>query len=131
MAIQLGTTYRNALLDQFETTVSTSPRLWIFTGAQSANCAAADPAGTLVNMLLPADWMTAASNGSKIILGSWTTTATGAGTAASFRIKDSGSTCHMQGSVGQGSGDMSLDNTNIASGQTVTVTAFSLTAPGV
>lgn len=131
MAIQLGTTYRNALLDQFETSAGTSPRLWIFTGAQPANCAAADPAGTLVNMLLPSDWMAVASAGSKVMAGSWTTTATGAGTAASFRIKDSASACHMQGTVGQGSGDLSLDNTNIASAQTVTVTAFSLTAPGV
>ena len=131
MALQFGLTYRAAMLDQLETTVGVSPRLWIFSGAQPANCAAADPSGSLVNMLLPSDWMNVASSGSKGMLGSWTATAGGAGTGLTFRLKDSGSVCHMQGSVGQGSGDLSLDNTNIAVGQTVTVTTFTLTAPGV
>ena len=131
MAIQLGTTYRNALLDQFETTAGLLPRLIIFSGSVNSNCAAADPSGSLVNMALPSDWMNAASGGSKTLLGTWSATATVAGTAASFRVKDSSaSAVHMQGTVGQGSGDLSLDNTNIAVGQTVTVTSFSLTAPG-
>jgi hypothetical protein len=61
--------------------------------------------------------------------GSWSASASGAGVAASFRVYDTpGTTCHMQGAVGQGSGDLSLDNTNIASGQTVTVNTFQLTA---
>jgi hypothetical protein len=33
----------------------------------------------------------------------------------------------MQGTVGQGSGDLSLDNTVVADGQTITVTAFTIT----
>jgi hypothetical protein len=35
--------------------------------------------------------------------------------------------CKAQGSCGIGTGDLQLDNTNIAVGQTVTVTAFTLT----
>ena len=55
------------------------------------------------------------------------------GTAAHFEIMDSGgTTCHMQGTVTAtgGGGDMEIDNTSIATGQQVTVTAFTLTAGG-
>jgi hypothetical protein len=130
MAVQLSTTARNARLDQIETTLSTAPLLRIFTGAQPANCAAADSGTKLVEMTLPSDWMNAASSGSKTLLGSWSSTGITPGTAAHFRIKDStGTTCHIQGSVtltGSG-GDMTLDNTNIATSQVVTVNTFTLT----
>jgi hypothetical protein len=33
----------------------------------------------------------------------------------------------MQGSVGQGTGDLSLDNTTISNGQTITINTFTLT----
>lgn len=128
MAVQLSVTMRNNRLDQFESTVGTAARLKIFSGAVPANCAAADPAGPLATLVLPSDWMNAASGGQKTLLGSWTATASGSGTAQSFRIYDSGvTTCHCQGTCATGSGDLSLDNASITSGQTVTVTAFSLT----
>lgn len=128
MSLQLSTTIRNNRLDQIEATIGTSAKLYIYSGAVPANCAAADPAGLLVTMNLPSDWMNAAGSGQKTLLGSWTGTASGTGTAQSFRIKDSGgTTCGMQGTVGQGSGDLSLDNASIVSGQTVNVTSFTLT----
>jgi hypothetical protein len=129
MALQQSVTVRNARLDSIETTVGTAPILKIFSGAVPANCAAADPAGALVSMTLPSDWMSNAASGSKAKSGTWSATASGSGTAASWRLYDStGTTCHLQGTCGQGSGDLSLDNTNIASGQTVTVNTFSITA---
>jgi hypothetical protein len=81
-------------------------------------------------MTLPSDWMAAASGGTKAKLGTWEdTSADDTGVAAHFRIFDTpGTTCHMQGSVGQGSGDLSLDNTSIVATQSVTITAFTLTA---
>lgn len=131
MAIQLSTTVRNARLDTIETTISTAPILEIRTGAQPANCAAADSGTLLASMTLPSDWMAAAASGSKALSGSWNdASANNTGTAAHFRIKDSGgSTCHMQGSVTatSGGGDIELNNTSIASGQSVTITAFNLT----
>lgn len=133
MAIQLGTTYRNAAADQFETSVGTAPKLQIRTGAQPANCAAADSGTLLCELTLPSDWLAAASGGAKVLAGSWTGTGAAAGTAAHFRVKDSaGTTCHMQGSVTAtgGGGDMTLDNTSIASAQTVTITSFTLTVGG-
>lgn len=128
MAIQLSTTMRNNRLDQFESTVGTAARLKIFSGAVPANCAAADPAGLLATLVLPSDWMNAAAGGQKTLLGTWSVAASGSGTAQSFRIYDSGvTTCHCQGTAATGSGDLSLDNASISSGQTVTITAFTLT----
>jgi hypothetical protein len=134
MALQFSTTYRNNMLDSFETTVSTSAKLEIFSGSAPANCGTADSGTKLVSMTLPADYMASASGGSKALSGSWSAAAIATGTAGYFRIKDSaGTTCHMQGTVTAtgGGGDMTLDNTSIATGQTVTVTTFTLTAPGV
>lgn len=129
MALQESVAVRNARLDSIETTVGTSPVMKLFTGAVPANCAAADPAGALVSITLPSDWMANASSGSKAKSGSWSATASASGTAASFRVYDSAvTTCHVQGTVGQGSGDLSLDNAAIVSTQTVTISTFTLTA---
>lgn len=128
MSLQYSVAVRNARLDAIETTIGTAAKLKLFTGTVPANCAAADPAGTLCTLTLPSDWAAAASSGSKALAGSWTGTASGTGTAASFRIYASdGTTCGMQGTVGQGSGDLSLDNSAIVSGQTITISTYTLT----
>jgi hypothetical protein len=132
MTIQLSTNVRNARLDAIETVIGTAPRLVIYTGAQPANCAAAASGTVLATIVLPSDWMNAASSGSKTLLGSWTVAASGTGTAAHYRIYDSTvTTCHLQGSVTAtgGGGDMTVDNTSIAAGQTVTVTSYALNEP--
>lgn len=128
MAIQLSVAARDDRLDAIETTVGTAAGLRIFTGAQPANCAAADSGTKLVEMALPSDWAAASASGTKGLLGTWQdASADAAGTAAHFRLYDSTfTTCHMQGTVGQGSGDLSLDNTTIAAGQTVTITQFDM-----
>lgn len=133
MAIQLGTTLRNNMVGQYETTVGTTPKLQIRTGAQPANCAAADSGTLLCELTLPSDWMTAASSGSISLNGSWTGTGAAAGTAAHYRLKDStGATCHEQGSVTAtgGGGDLTLDNTSIAASQAVSVTSWTRTQSG-
>ncbi len=131
MSLQFSTTLRNAIGDVVESTIGTAPTLEIRTGAAPANCGTADSGTVLATMTLPSDWMAAASGGAKAIAGTWEDlTADATGTAAHFRIKQ-GATCHMQGTCGMGSGDLQLDNTSIATGQKVTITAFTLTAPGV
>jgi hypothetical protein len=76
--------------------------------------------------------MAAASGGSKAKSGTWEdTSADATGTAGHFRLYASdGVTVHAQGTVTAtgGGGDMTLDNTSIASGQAVTVTTFTITA---
>ena len=132
MALQFSAAVRNAMLDVIESTIGVSAVLKIRTGAAPADVATADSGTVLATLNLPSDWMAAASTGTKAKSGTWQdTSADAAGTAAHFRIYASdGTTPHIQGTVGQGSGDLSLDNTNIASGQQVTVTTFTLTAPG-
>jgi hypothetical protein len=127
MALQFAVSTRNARLDAIETDVSTSPTLEIRTGAAPADCATADSGTLLATVALPSDWMAAASSGAKAKSGTWAVAAAAAGVAAHFRIKTSGGVCKLQGTVGLGSGDLSLDNTNIAVGQTVTVSSFTIT----
>ena len=131
MAIQFSTAVRNARLDAVETATGATAILRIRSGAVPATCATADSGTVLATLTLPADWMAAASGGTKALLGTWQdASADAAGTAAHFRIYDSaGTTCHIQGTVTAtaGGGDLQLDNTSIALAQQVTVTAFTLT----
>lgn len=132
MAMQLSVAARNALLDAIETATGATAKLQIRTGSQPANCAAAASGTLLAELTLPSDWMAAASGGTKALAGSWTGTASATGTAAHYRIVDNaGTTCHEQGSVTAtgGGGDLTLDSTSITSGQTVTITSKTLTAP--
>ena len=132
MALQYSTTVRNAQLDAFETAIGTSAIIKIRSGSVPANCAAADSGTVLATINLPSDWMAAASSGSKAKSGTWEdTSADATGTAAHWRLYASdGTTCHAQGTITAtgGGGDMTLDNTSIASGQTVTVTTFTISA---
>lgn len=129
MAVQLSVAVRNARLDSIETTIGTSAVLKVFTGAQPANCAAANSGTELVSITCPSDWAAAAASGAKAKSGTWSATAiAGAGaTPGHWRLYASdGTTCGAQGSAGIGSGDLSFDGT-ITSGQTVTVSTFTLT----
>jgi hypothetical protein len=134
MPFQFSTAARNASLDAIETAIGASPILRIRTGAPPANCAAARTGTVLATMTLPADWLAAAASGAKALLGTWQDAAAdAAGTAGHFEIMDStGTTCHIQGSVTGtgGGGDMEIQNTSIAAGQQITVTAFNITAGG-
>ena len=132
MSVQLSTAVRNAMLDAIETTVGTSAVLKIRTGAPPANCAAADSGTVLATLSLPSDWMAAASSGTKAQSGTWSdSSADATGTAAHWRIYDSGgTTCGAQGTVTAtgGGGDITVDNTSFASGQSFSITGFTLTA---
>jgi hypothetical protein len=132
MALQYSVAVRNAQLDVVETTVGTAPLLRIYSGSAPANCATAASGTLLVEMTLPSDWMAAANSGSKALSGTWQdASANATGTAGHWRLYDSGgTTCHAQGTVTAtgGGGDMTLDNTSIASAQSVTITSFTITA---
>jgi hypothetical protein len=132
MTLQFSTDVRNATLDVVESTIGTSPIMRIRTGSVPATPATADAGTVLATLTLPSDWMAAASGGTKVIAGTWQdTSADASGTAAHFRIYDSGGTvCKAQGTVTAtgGGGDMTVDNVVFASGQAFTVVTFTLTA---
>lgn len=132
MTVQYSTAVRNAIADAVENTIGTAPTLEIRTGAPPATPATADSGTLLASMVLPSDWLTAASGGVKTLVGTWQdTSADAAGTAGHYRIKQ-GATCHEQGTVTAtgGGGDITLDNTSIAVAQSVTITAKTYTAGG-
>ena len=132
MALQRSVAGRNAMLDASETAIGTSAGLKIRTGAPPASVATADSGTVLASLTLPSDWLAAASSGSKAKSGTWEdASADAAGTAAHYRIYASdGTTAHLQGTVtatGSG-GDLTVDNTVFAAGQSFTVTSWSITA---
>lgn len=133
MPLQFSTSVRNAMLDAIEAAIGASAKLQIRTGAPPANAAGADTGTLLVEFALSSDWAAAAASGVKAFNAVTTTAAVGAGTAGHFRIKDnSGATTHWQGTVTLtgGGGDLAIDNTSITVGQNVSVTSWTLTAPG-
>lgn len=135
MAQQFSVAVRNARLEAIESTIGTAPKLRFYSGNQPASCAAARSGTLLAELALPSDWMAQAANGSKAFAGSWAgvgAAAAGAGTnIGHFAVMDSsGTTCHHQGKVGvtgDSAADMTVDNLNLAQGQAISVTAFTLT----
>jgi hypothetical protein len=124
VTFQYGATLRNNQVGQIQTTVGGSGTLKIFSGAEPANCAAPDPTGLLATIALPATFLTSAG-GVTTIAGTWSVAASATGNAASFRMYDGSAVCHVQGNT---TTDLVLNNNSITSGQTVTVTAFTVTA---
>ena len=134
MAFQLSVDARNATLAAIETEVGVNPILTISTGSVPTNCATANTGTIVATMVLPSDWLSDAGGGSITLSGTWQDLAADAsGTAGYFRLhNNAGTVCHMQGTVtatGAG-GDMQLDNTNIAVGQQINITTFTITAGG-
>jgi hypothetical protein len=131
MAVKMSAAVRNARLDAIETAIGTSAVLKIRSGAPPTNITDADSGTVGATLNLPSDYFNAASGGSMTKAGTWQdASADAAITAGHFRLYASnGTTQHMQGTVTGtgGGGDMELDNTNIAAGQQVTVTTFTLT----
>ena len=134
MTVQNSVAVRNAGLDAWEVSIGVSAKVRLYTGAQPANCAAAASGTMLVEWTLASDYSPNASGGVKTLsatpIGA---TAAAAGTAGHYRIVDNaGTTCHEQGTITAtgGGGDATIDNTVIASGQTVNITGWSKTAAG-
>jgi len=132
MALQYSANTVNAKLDAVETNGGTAPLLTLRTGAVPANCSTANAGSLIASMTLPSDWMNGASGGTKTKLGTWSNTSVGGtGTIGHFRLHNSaGTECLAQGNcsnTGSG-GDMTLDNTVVNAGQSITVTTFTLTA---
>lgn len=127
MSLKYAVEVRNAQLNQLEGTVGASPLFRIYEGSEPASTAAANTGALLVELTLPASWLTAAAAGFvSIDNGPYTGTATGTGTAGYYRIYDSGNTkCYIQGKVTDtlGDGQLKLDSTGITSGDPITITA--------
>jgi hypothetical protein len=56
-------------------------------------------------------------------------TASASGTADTWKITNAAGTTILNGTIGTGSEDLDIDNTSVASGQTVNITSLSVTLP--
>ena len=133
MAIQMSTAVRNGRLDAITTAVGNAALIEIYTGAQPANCAAAD-SGTKLATLTGATPFAAGASSGVLTLGTITgdSAADATGTAAHYRLKTSGGTCVMQGTVTAtgGGGDMTFTSVSFVSGEPITMTSWTITEPG-
>ena len=135
MAFQLSVDARNATLAAIETEIGINPVITISTGTVPAGTGTANTGVVVATMVLPSDWLASPVGGSIALSGTWQDlSADASGTAGYFRLHNgAGTVCHMQGTVSAtgGGGDMQLDNTNIATGQQINITTFTITAGGV
>jgi hypothetical protein len=145
MALGFSTALANAILDSLGNEGAAvdffdNSLLQVRTGAKPADADTA-PSGTLLaEITLPANAMAAASARAIVKAGTWQdASANATGTAGHFRIiisGDAGTTNttdkRLDGTITAtgGGGDMEVDNTSFASGQSFTVTTFTLNLPG-
>jgi hypothetical protein len=115
---------RNAQQQGLITYASTGCLLRIYNGTQPTNANTAISTQTLIVTLTLAGSFGTDSNGT-LTLGTVTDgTAVATATADFFRIvKSDGTTVVMDGSVGTSGADLNLNDTSIASGQLVSITA--------
>jgi len=129
MAERLNDAARNRQVDSIGDDFNNAT-LKIYTGTQPS--AGGGATGTLlVTITLPADAMAASSGGTAAKSGTWSGTAGATGTAGWFRIESSAGSRFYDGEVTGtgGGGEIELTSTSIVSGQTVTITSFSVTQP--
>lgn len=132
----------DAVIDRLDTGTGGNARLRIYSGTQPGR---PDDAVGTATLLCEIDLGTAAVFGNATtgtgtlantavatasgILPKSQTSATASGTAAWFRAVNKGGTAIIDGSVGTSSADLILDNTSIASGQTVTLNSWQVRLP--
>jgi hypothetical protein len=131
MALDYSNALANAALDAiYDTNFPQNSVLEIRTGAP-AGAENADSGTVLATITLPATPWSAASTGTKSKNGTWQdASADGTGTAGHFRLRGTTATLREEGTVTAtgGGGDMTLDNTSIATAQPVTVNTYSRSA---
>jgi hypothetical protein len=134
MATRLSDEVRNlacdAIVDSLD--AGATPTVKIYTGSQPADADDAATGTLLVTINLDgtaafgaAAAGVATADNSPALTG----TAVAAGTAGWFRAADSGDVNRIDGDVGEGSGTLNLDNTDIGVGQLVTITGWTVTVP--
>ena len=138
MSLSYSNAINAARLDLIESSIGVGAKLKLYGGSVPADVTVAIGAQPLLmDAVLAAggDWManaTVARPSVKAKTGTWTGTvaaAAGAGTPVTFfRLASSADVMGVQGTCGQGTGDLQFDNATLATGQTVTVNTFTITS---
>ena len=115
---------RNAQQNGLITYAGSGSKINIYSGAQPANANTAISGQTLLVTLTVSGSFGTDSNGTITLSAVTNGTAVATGTASFFRITQSnGSTVVMDGSVATSDADLVLNNTSIATGQVVSISA--------
>lgn len=128
MAISHSTSARNAMADSVDDTVNAGTT---DAGGDFVIIESAGPTD-LVSMILQDPAFGAAASGVITLAGTpLSNTADATGTADKFELRDRDNGLVVDGTVTAtgGGGDVEIDNTSIASGQTVELTSLTWTAP--
>lgn len=135
MTLKISTASRNAACDAIVDLIdggTGAGEIEIRSGAAPTAPADADSGTLLATLPMSATAFGAASGGVATAASITSDTdADATGTAGHFRVKDGDGTVIMQGSITGtgGGGDLILDNTSIAAGQTVSISSFTVTVP--
>lgn len=129
-----STTLLAAIVSAYESAISTSPKLRIYTGSIPASVGSA-PTGTLLAELsLPSDYLgnPTTTNTSATVVNSteWTGSAIASGTAGYYRVYDTSNVCYEQGSISSlsaNTGDVLFDNPDFITSQIISFQTFSKT----
>lgn len=130
--LKYSVSLKNAQQDAITTKLGSAAVLELYSGTQPANPDTAITSQVLLASLTCNATFAPAASGGVLTLNSISsgigTAGAGAGTNATwFRMKTSLAVAHIDGSVGISGADLNLNNNNIATGQTVSVTSFTLT----
>lgn len=130
--LKYSATLKNAQQNAITATMGANAVLNIYSGTQPASPDTAISSQTLLASLTCNATFAPAAAGGVLTLNSISngTGTAGAGTgtnATFFRMTTSGAVAHIDGTVGISGSDLNINNTNIATGQTVSVTSFTLT----
>ena len=129
MTVRVDTSVVDGLADTFAGYFD-SGVLEIRDGTQPADADTAASGSVLASITLPATAFGASSAGAVAKAGTWQdSSADSSGTTTWFRMRDAGDTYRLDGSCGQGTGDLSFDDASIVAGGVVTITAFTVTMP--
>lgn len=134
MAFRLATDTRNKACDAIVDDIdagSGAGTLKIYTNAQTASVGGSEAGNTLLGTLTFSDpaFGSAASGTATASAITSDTSADNNGTAGHFTIQDSSANAHSDGTCGQGSGDMSFDNSVIVQGGTIACSSATVTVP--
>lgn len=121
---------KNTRMNDIATALGNGALLSIYTGSQPANPDTALGGNTLLAQLTCGSPFAGSSSGGVLTANAITNaTAGNTGTAAWFRIYDSGGTVgHVDGTCGTSSADLVLNSLSITSGQTVSVSSLTITS---
>jgi hypothetical protein len=132
MTIQYSTTHRTNNVTDIVTQLSTTGYLLIYSGSAPANCGTAASGTLLASLPLSSTAGTVASG--VLTLNAITSAAAAAtGTAGYWRLctSSAGTTVVAQGTVGTSGADLNFaGGVSFTSGETISITSFTITANG-